>query len=242
MLVLCYGMQKSGSTLAFELVRAMLASGGFEQPFIHNNMARAGAARRNYVQRLSEERLAALIDEIGPERRIAVKTHASFPNRLFPWLEEQQAAGRLRVVASYRDPRDLCLSLLDANRHEKAQGFAGIETLDDAIGYVERCIPKFRKWAALRGTVRLNYETVAFAPEAAIDVLEPALGVRCDRAAVLQQAFRGGALTLKNKARPARHRDEMSAEDAARAGAAFAAFIAHACAQDDQAWYDAARP
>jgi hypothetical protein len=244
MLVLCYGMQKSGSTLAFELVRTMLASGGFEQPFIYNNRPRGmpeGAVRRNYVQRLNRERIAALIDLIGSERRIAVKTHAPFPDRLFPWLEEQQAGGMLKVVATYRDPRDICLSLLDAARHEDAQGFAGIASLDDAIRYVEACIPKYRKWAALRGTVRLNYEALAFSPEAVLDALEPALGVRCNRAEVLRHVFRG-AYTLKNKARPSRHREEMTSEEIARTGAVFAEFLARACARDDQAWYDAGRP
>jgi len=224
-LVLCYGIQKSGSTLAFEMIAASLASAGFAQDFVRNDRARA---TRNFVSHIGREKIAALIEEIGPERRIAVKTHSGFPPRLSSWLEELMARGNLRVVATHRDPRDACLSLLDAAAKSRAAGtkdFAGIVTLDDAADYIERRIAVFERWAALKGTLALDYETVAFAPDAALDAIERTLGIKCDRPAVLRHAFED-ARTLKNKARPARHRDELSAEDRDRLTARFGDFIA----------------
>jgi glucuronate isomerase len=223
-LVLCYGIQKSGSTLAFEMVAAALKTAGFAQAFVRNDRDRK---TRNFVAHITRDKIEELVREIGPDRRIAVKTHSGFPQALSPWLERLMAEGALRVIASYRDPRDVCLSLLDAGAKSRAAGvkdFAGIVTLDDAADYVERRLAVFARWAALNGTIALDYETVAFTPHDAIDAVEAALGIVSDREAVLRHAF-GEAKTLKNKARPARHRDELSAEDHARLTARFGDFI-----------------
>src|SRR6185437_5652421 len=118
MLVLCYGIQKSGSTLAFELVRGVLESAGFEQPFLRNERFKGDvsipAAARNYVEGVTQEKIVELTDIIGPDRKIAVKTHGGFRAKMFPWLEEMQARAALQIIVSWRDPRDICLSLLDA--------------------------------------------------------------------------------------------------------------------------------
>lgn len=224
MLVLCYGIQKSGSTLAFEMVAGALCTAGFAQDFIRNDRARA---TRNFAAKITRDKIEDLVRDIGEGRRIAVKTHSGFPPALSPWLESLVADGALGVVASYRDPRDVCLSLLDAGAKSRAAGvkdFAGIVTLDDAADYVERRVAVFKRWAALKETLTLDYETVAFAPERALDGIERTLSITCDREAVLRFAFRE-AKTLKNKARPARHRDELGAEDHARLTERFRDFI-----------------
>src|SRR5437773_11540492 len=116
MLVLCYGIPRSGSTLAFELAKGTLQSAGFDQATFVNDrlgperLKRAGPDARNYVTGLSKRKIESLIEAIGPDRKIAVKTHSSFPDRMFRWLERLQASGKLQVIASYRDPRDICLS------------------------------------------------------------------------------------------------------------------------------------
>jgi hypothetical protein len=50
---------------------------------------------------------------------------------MFPWLEDLQARDALQVVVSWRDPRDICLSLLDAgewSRRLQAGAFTELET------------------------------------------------------------------------------------------------------------------
>ena len=74
MLVLCYGMQKSGSTLAFELTCGVLRSAGFEQAFVYNDMREPDPekTRRNFLAKVTRENMEALLSAIGPDRRIAV--------------------------------------------------------------------------------------------------------------------------------------------------------------------------
>lgn len=223
MLVLCYGIQKSGSTLTFEMVKAALASAGFAQDFIRNDL---GRPKGNFIN-TTRDNIVSMIEEIGPDRRIAAKSHSGFAKHLSAWLEGLMREGKLRVIASYRDPRDACLSLVDAAAKSRLIGrynFAEVATLDDAVDFIEARIGAFEKWAALEGTLLLDYETVAFAPDTALDAIERTLGIVSDRQAVLRHAFEE-ADTLKNKAQPARHRDELSPADNARLTERFQGFL-----------------
>jgi hypothetical protein len=241
-------MPKSGSTLAFELVRGMLRNAGFEQEtFINdkrdsNDVNAVGPGIRNFANNLTREKLGSMMAAIGPDRKIAVKTHAAMPGGAFGWLEEQQRTGQLQVVASYRDPREMCLSLLDASARARGKGkftFGGKSDLQQAAQSVERRIRDFREWGALRGTLRLDYDTAAFLPNDAMARIEAQLGIATDRAVVKQYAF-NEAFTQKNKARQGRYR-ELSPADNAELLERFGEFIRRVCDQDEQGWFDECR-
>ncbi len=247
MLVLCFGMQKSGSTLAFELVKGILESAGHLQPFLRNDRFEPGDPKarssRNFIGTVTREKIETLVREIGSGRAVAVKTHGGFPDAMFPLLEEMQAAGALRVVASYRDPRDTCLSLLDAaerNRNLGHGAFRELRSLDDAAAFVRASIRRFVKWGCLHGTLRLGYDTVAFEPQRAVGLLEKSLGILSDPERAIRYAFES-ASTLKNRARRGRHSDELTPGEAERLTAEFRRFLHFACERDDQGWYDRQR-
>ncbi len=79
MLILCYGMPKSGSTLAFEVVRGMLRSAGCEQETFINDerdeaeLAAGGLGVRNYANLLTIEKIQSMMTATGPNRKICVK-------------------------------------------------------------------------------------------------------------------------------------------------------------------------
>jgi hypothetical protein len=249
MLILCYGMPKSGSTLAFEVVKGMLANAGFAQESFINDVASAesvkapGANKRNFIGELSKERIADVMATIGPNRRIAVKTHTDFPDELFGWFEEMQTRGELQIVASYRDPREICLSLMDAAakaRKNNADAFQEIGPMRRAQRNVRNRIKQFRKWASVKGAARIGYDMVAFQPDEAISLLEKALALTCDHEAVKHYAFHE-VPTQRNKAVQARYRDELSDEENTEMLRRFGEFIERICEQDDQSWFDDCR-
>jgi hypothetical protein len=249
MLILCYGMPKSGSTLAFEIVKGILTSAGFAQESFINDVAgagrlkEAGPHKRNFIVELNKERIADVMATIGPNRRIAVKTHTNFPEELFGWFEELQARGELQIVASYRDPREICLSLMDAAekaRKNNTDAFQEIGPMRRAQRNVHRRIKQFRKWAAVKGAVRIGYDMVAFQPDEAISRLGKILALTCDHEAVKHYAFHE-VPTQKNKAVQARHRDELSDEENTEMLRRFGEFIERICEQDDQSWFDDCR-
>ncbi len=244
MIVISYGIPKSGSTLAFELLRGMLRTAGFEQEVFHNDVRDISTVNperaRNFISGITKEKLTDLIERTGPDRIIAFKTHSVFPDDKFGWLEAAQTDRKLQVIASYRDPRDVCLSLMDSGRKSREKGvqtFSGIEDLARAAHKVTGRIKEFRKWAALRGALRLNYVVVAFDPDNAMDAIECVLNIKSDRERVKEYAF-SEARTLKNKAKRARYLDEMDDEQKQTMQETFGRFITRVCEQNDQSWFD----
>ena len=238
MLVICYGIAKSGSTLAYELVKGVLASAGQSQRKIKSAGLKP-RGRGNHLDSVERAHLAELINTIGPERIIAAKTHKCFDVADFEWLEEQQAARKLQVITSYRDPRDMCLSLVDhgeRSREAGRSGFARIGDLERAAQLIKNAIPKFAKWSSLKGAMHLYYETVAYDPDDAIDAIEACLGVTGDHAEAKFHAFET-AFTQKNKVKRNRYVDEMSEDQKAQMLETFGEFIERVCQKDDPAWF-----
>ena len=238
MLVICFDMAKSGSTLTYEIVRGVLAGAGYDQKRIKSPALRR-KRKGNYFAEVERDSLSELLDTIGDGHMLAVKTHMVFDDSMFPWLEELQQQRKLQVVASYRDPRDICLSLVDHGERSRDAGkesFAHIGDLEHAAGLVDKAIPKFRKWASLKGALRLYFETVAFAPDDAISTVERALGVTCDHDEVKRHAFED-AFTQTNKAQKTRFEEEMDVSDQNELGEHFAEFIERVCKQNDPKWF-----
>lgn len=236
MLILCYGITKSGSTLAFELIKGMLETVGHAQQRLPDGIVNPGH-RVNYVQPLNRKRLNDLLAAVG-ERWIAVKTHAGMADPLFPYLCELQREKRVQVVVSYRDPRDICLSLVDAGATARATGrkeFSEIVDIASAVPRVLEQIEKFVKWAAVRDALLLDYDTVGFEPDTAIDRIEACLGIQSDRERAKRHAFEE-AFTQKNKGQRSRFREELTPEQNAGLAKAFATLIAHFSEGDPAAW------
>jgi hypothetical protein len=236
MLVLCYGITKSGSTLAFQLVRGILELAGHQQEKLPDGTVNPGHPI-NFVQPLNKKRLNQLMAAVG-ERWIAVKTHGGIGDPMFAYLDEMHEAGKLQVIVSYRDPRDVCLSLVDAGVKARAIGmveFSEITDLDSAVAAVSEKVEKFAKWAALRHALLLDYNTVAFAPDRAIDLLEARLGMRPDRERVKRYAYEE-AFTEKNRARRDRFRSELTPEQNAELKRMFGEIIANFFEGDPEPW------
>jgi hypothetical protein len=241
MLVLCYGITKSGSTLAFELVKGMLKSIGHEQVRFSEDLVKAGAAI-NFVQQVDRKKVDGLLELVG-DRWIAVKTHAGIRDPVFPYLEELQEKRLVQIIASYRDPREICLSLADAGAHARAHNrtaFSEFTDIHSAVPGVLRQIGKFRRWGAVRGALRLDYDLVAFSTDEAIDRIEERLGIVCDRAYANRYAF-NEAFTQKNKAKRHRAKEDLGEEDYAALTATFADFIQNVCEHQNDSWFANAR-
>jgi hypothetical protein len=236
MLVLCYGVTKSGSTLAFELVRGILESAGHAQERLPDGPVNPGHPI-NYSQPLNKKRLNQLLAAVG-ERWIAVKTHGGIGDPMFAYLDELADARKLQVIVSYRDPRDICLSLVDAGVNARAIGmveFSEIGGLDTAAATVSEQIEKFVKWAALRNALLLYYDVVAFSPDRAIALIEETLGLRSDRERVKRYAYEE-AFTEKNRARRDRHRAELTPQQDGELRRAFGEIIANFSEGEPDAW------
>lgn len=242
MLVICCGMAKSGSTLLFELIKGVLIDAGYSQAKV-GSIGIKPRGHGNHIADLSREAILDMVDKIGPDRIVAAKTHQCFPEEMYPWMEQLQAERKIQVAVSYRDPRDVCLSLIDHGakaREAGRRGFSKIHDLEHAAGVVERAIPKFRRWGSLHGSFRLYFETMAFAPDDAIDAIEKTFGVTSNHDEVKRHAFED-AFTQKNKARKSRFEDELDEDQKKALADQFREFIERVCRDNDAGWFAAYR-
>jgi hypothetical protein len=238
MLVVCYGVTKSGSTLAFELAKRALANSGHSQARL-SDQALGTKHNINFIDSISPDRIKAMEAEVGPDSLVAIKTHTGLDRRNFRYIDDLCAQGHLKVQVVYRDPRDVCLSMIDAGMRARAAGhgaFSEIRDMADAVQAVERQLGKLRRWGALTNALIVGYEDVAFNTEAALTQIESHLGVSSDHEAVIDEVM-NKAFTQKNKAVPARHRTELNDADRKLLDLVFGPFLRRVCARKDYTWF-----
>jgi hypothetical protein len=179
-----------------------------------------------FVQTLDPAVLPRLIEAAGP-RLLLIKTHAAPSDAWISAYRGFAAQGLARVHVNHRDPRDICLALLDAARISRERGaseFTEFATLEAAMAGVQRYLAEAARWDGLPNVLHLHYETCAFRTDAAIDLLKADLGVECRNDLVRHYALRL-AYTQRNKAAPNRHRDELDERDVARLTEAFLPYL-----------------
>lgn len=248
MIVLCYGMTKSGSTLAFELCKAVLAAHGHVQRQLSDAVVVREGHGGNFMVRPTPEKLQRTLLELAPGEIIAIKLHARLTTETRTYLASPVARDSCRVQVSYRDPRDIALSLLDAGQHirehypEFNRGFARFHTLRESAEGAAVQMEVCKIWAGLPGALHLHYEDTAFAPEPVIARMCEQLGLAqfdaVTLAAVRNTAF-AEAQAQKNKAMSHRHQDDLTPEQnevllSSIPGAR--PFIEKACIHRDYRW------
>jgi len=224
-LVFSYGIPKSGSTLAFELARAVAWLGGHRQRKLPATLL-PGDHEVNFAQELVPEVLRSLA-ALAEGRICVVKTHAC-PGP--DWVAEYRALaarGLVSVHVNHRDPRDICLSLLDAGRLARRRGkqpFSEFVTLEDAVARVRLYLAELAVWNGLPRRLDLHYHDCAFSTDRAIEAIKADLGIDCRNWPARLWATRL-AYTHRNKALPNRHLSELTPAQAEWLAGEFAAWL-----------------
>ncbi|MBR0680335.1 hypothetical protein GXW74_07540 [Roseomonas eburnea] len=225
MIVFSCGIPKSGSTLAFQIARAVAVLGGHPQWRLPPPLVSPGH-RVNFQQVLDAGLLRQVAERIGG-RTLVIKTHDSPGLEWIAAYRDLAERGQAKALVSHRDPRDICLALLDAGRRARRRGeeaFSEFATLDGAAARVGGYLAEMERWSDLPGLLHLRYETCAFRMDEAITAVAEHLGLRCPHWPVRFYVERI-AFTHRNKALPERHRTELTAEQRAPLDAAFAGYL-----------------
>ncbi len=159
--VFSYGMTKSGSTLAFDLARTALELASFPHPLLPQDAT--GTARKvNFAGHLDDRNIEMLAEAVrGIGHPIVIKTHT----RPDPCVIGMIDRGDAIIHASYRDPREMALSMIDHGDRSRSAGkaaFANIETLDDAMRDISSQIDSLTQWLYRPNCLPLYYEDIAF--------------------------------------------------------------------------------
>ncbi len=218
-----YGMTKTGSTLAYQLTRAVLVAAGCPQPKLKAAALRH-SARINHAQHLTEADIADIRAEVanwdGP---VVIKTHTRPDD---PAVVALLQSGEAVAHACYRDPRDMALSMLDHGKQARAEGkpaFSEIETLDDALNGIRNQMDSLTAWLRLPNVLPLCFDDIAFRSAETVDRIADQLGLRVDAEQIAEQV-KDTTFTQFNKGVASRYRSEMSAADADRITTEFSPF------------------
>jgi hypothetical protein len=223
MIVISYGVEKSGSTLAFEMAKAVLELGGHPQERLDDEFVNAGPTI-NEVGPWTDDRMARLVS-CTQGTKIVVRTHHS-PNRLSTdRVLDYLASGDLKIHVSFRDPRDTVLSMLDDGVRARDRGekrHSEIRTIDDAIAILSERLTALRQWGSFP-SLRLSYDEYAFDRARGPQLIAEDLGVVTDPVEVWRVV--DSRPTRKNVARPQRYKTELWPDETTRIERAFPLYL-----------------
>ncbi|MEM0907578.1 MAG: sulfotransferase [Pseudomonadota bacterium] len=218
MIVFSYGITKTGSTLAFELIKGCLESVGQPQRRLDDGLVEPGHPINFLaIRRHTPEELQALVDAVPADEIIAVKTHDSFAPPHRDVIERGCRDGLIVPQVVHRDPRDTCLSMLDAGteaRKNGRQAFSEFLTIEDTKDAIERQLRNLDIWLQMPNVLELQYDELVDNPFGVIGKIGTALGITPDPAFAHNHAF-NKAFTQKNKAKLHRYLEDMSPDDQA---------------------------
>lgn len=219
-IVFSYGMTKCGSTLAFEIARTGLDLAGFDQPKLKSKAVNQ-SSKINFVRHLQTSDLEEIweeVEEIG--HPIVLKTHTRPDIPVIDFINQ----GRALIQATYRDPRDMALSMIDngeKNRHQGKLAFAEITCLNTAMDNIMSQIDSFTQWLYRPNCLPIYFEDLAFNTDATARFILGQLGLDIS-AAFVSKTVKKKRFTQKNKGTRHRHKEEMSPCDSQRFQSAFA--------------------
>jgi len=222
MIIISYGITKSGSTLAFEMAKAALELAGHPQDLLADDLVPGYDI--NVVMAWSDEALLRLIDA-AEGRRVAIKTHGALWGVNLDLVREKIASGDVKVHVVYRDPREMLISMLDHGVRARAGtdvAFRDTWTLDDAIRRLGVQIYWFTHWASLPA-LRLRYQDFAFDPTFGPRAIADDIGVDVDPARIWE--IMNTRFTQKNEAVPDRYKTDLWPDELERIEKAFPLFL-----------------
>ena len=207
-IIFSYGMTKCGSTLAFELARTGLELAGYPQPHLNIDGLK-GDAKINFAAHLSPNQTRGLwnaVKSIG--HPILIKTHT----RPDPCVIELFSNGNAMAHATYRDPRDMALSMIDHGARNRELGkttFTEITGLKSARTNINSQIDSLTQWLIRTNCLPLFFDDLAFDMEQTTRQIMAHLHLEIGPARVA--AFvQNRRFTQRNKGVRRRFREEMT--------------------------------
>jgi len=219
-----YGMTKSASSFAYQLVQGIVKGTSMRllpvPPAIRGNKA-----PENYVEPLSEDVVGQILDWLPQDAATVIKTHG----RPRSEVSRMVRGGTAFACATFRDPRDIAVSMLDHGRRSREAGiadFAQFETPRDTVDDIKRQIGVLDDWVGAEKTLLLPFDLLRLDPVAAVSDVLGQLGLEGDPAAIAADLKDTRKIIHFNVGTSGRYRTAMSQEDQALFARTFADFIA----------------
>ncbi len=209
MIYICYGITKSASTFLYQLTEELFSAAGYTVCRIRRPKR---GDRENYYDQIT----APLIDKIerrAKGRAVVLKTHGRLDPAVARYIED----GRVKACATYRDPREIAMSMADNGARSRELGilpFSEIVKPEDALPSIDLQIAYLAEWLAVPGVETFSYNEVCFSTCNALRRIRDQIGVTVDDD-ISTIPFRNRMLIGQfNVGKPLRYRDMDEATQA----------------------------
>ncbi len=160
MLVICAGLQKSGSALCFNIINELLISSGFADiRKIRREYQLEDIVIQDdcYVHELNLQNFKRVLAPLRDGNSIVIKTHF-FPKRdYFEYVKDNVLGFDIKYIYTYRDPRDVVLSTLD-HREKDPSTFDDFDTFENALVASVPLFEEALKWQSFKQAKLIRYE------------------------------------------------------------------------------------
>lgn len=224
MLFITYGLQKSASTFCFQLAYDIAWCSGHDQTALWDAFLRP-SARDRYLP-IDAFPVRDVAEAVPRDRVLVIKTHSPMSDDARSLLAE----GLIRASATFRDPRDAAVAVLDAaskgRERTKNEAFGEVCTMADAIDLIADNLPNTTGWLADPRVLKLPFDLLATEPVAATHRLADYMGLEVDAAEIVKPYLTGRKAIFEfNEGLGGRHRERMTAADLDYARQRFGAHI-----------------
>ncbi len=205
-----FGVTKTGSTLAYRMARHFLECRGHSQALLPDHLQIIRKDLNSWSQ-ANHELLEEIAEWVGSRGIfLALKTHRAPTKAVRTMLREGRAMGH----ATFRDPREIALSLVDHGRESQQRGhdpvrFRDLNDATDSLELIERQLAIFDRWENLPNVETWYYDDFAFNPVLSFDKLARQTGLK-PLTVEERASFDGTAGTKFNKAVPHRWKSELT--------------------------------
>jgi hypothetical protein len=169
-----YGITKSASTFAWQLIKRIAISGGLPIATL-TSKSKGVNSPEDYIDPVSEKKLDLIRDDVG-DSPVVIKTHGG----VTPAAARLVAEGTAQVFVSYRDLRDIALSLLDHGGRSREKGiedFAEFYEVSDTLEDIKAQIQRLEGWVRFCNPLLLPYDEICFDTPSTISRIADRLGV-----------------------------------------------------------------
>jgi hypothetical protein len=181
MIYVSFGMLKSASTLAYQLTEEILRQAG-RRPISLGRPLRPAMSVTNYFDDIDED-LIKRVEDQAKGRDVVLKTH----QRPGPGLTKLIEKGEVLASATFRDPREIALSMVDHGERSRRWAipeFSECATVLDCCPSIDNQVETLRIWNSMGCVELIPFNTVCFDMTAVITRLAQQMGVMVNSAAV----------------------------------------------------------
>jgi hypothetical protein len=163
-----YGLTKSASSFVYQLQQEIINASTYN--LVKLPQAIFGAlGNPNYLERVTDENIKQILEWLPENSAVVIKTHSAPSPLLLKLLRD----GKAFASVTYRDPRDIALSLVDHGARSRETGipdFADFYKPLDSIDMIKMQVEtRLSLWKENENCLFLNYKLIKNSPKVVIE-------------------------------------------------------------------------